>query len=176
VEAAITPSPTETPVQAPAGVSAQGTSSEPVAEGVRQLGHERLEQDDGERGEDGRYLSREAASYRRRLREAEAERDQLREQVDRLQRVEVARIASGAGLAVAEDVWMHGATLEALRGDDGGIDSATVEGVVEAILKDRPGLRGQPGGDLGIGRGAGARDTTRAPKVGLSALLKPGAG
>jgi hypothetical protein len=32
----------------------------------------------GERDEGGHYLSREAASYRRRLRETETERDQLR--------------------------------------------------------------------------------------------------
>ena len=123
----------------------------------------------------GRYLSREAAGYRRRLRETEAERDQLRAQLDRLQTAEVERLASAAGLAVAGDVWMHGAALDTLRAEDGSIDHETVTGLVADILRDRPGLRRGGTGDIGIGRGAAAAGTTTAPKVGLSALLKRGA-
>ena len=119
----------------------------------------------------GQYLSREAASYRRRLRETEAERDQLREQLDRCRRAEVERLASADGLAVAGDVWLHGATLDTLRGEDGAIDAETVDG---------PGRR-----SVGPSGSAGAEDGTRhrpaasaagrtPPKVGLSQLLKPG--
>jgi hypothetical protein len=75
------------------------------------------------------------------LREAEAERDSLREQLDRVQRAEVERLAQAAGLAVAADVWSFGASLDTLRGEDGSVDAATVQGAVDAILKDRPGLR-----------------------------------
>ena len=127
-----------------------------------------------ERDETGRYLSREAASYRRRLRETETERDQLREQLDRLQRAEVERLASAAGLQMAADVWTFGAELEHLRTEDGSIDSETVNGLVADIVKDRPGLQARPVGDLGIGRGASASSLRTGPKVGLSQLLKPG--
>jgi hypothetical protein len=126
-----------------------------------------------ERDEQGRYLSREAASYRRRLRETETERDQLRTRLEGYERTEVERLAGDAGLQVPGDVWTFGAQLEHLRGEDGGIDSEAVSGLVGEIVKDRPGLQARPQGDLGIGRGAGAAGTTRAPGVGLSTLLKP---
>ena len=126
-----------------------------------------------QRGEDGRLLSREAARYRTQLREAEAERDRLREQLDQHQRVEVERLAAQSGLAVPGDVWLHGAELSTLRADDGTIDTETVTGLVEDLIKDRPGLRAPRNGDIGIGRGAAARPPA-APTPGLSALLKPG--
>jgi hypothetical protein len=126
-----------------------------------------------ERDESGRYLSREAASYRRRLRDAESERDGLRERLERYERAEVERFASDAGLQVASDVWQFGAQLDALRTEDGAIDHEAVSGLVGEIVKDRPGLQARPEGDLGIGRGAAAAGTRIEPKVGLSALLKP---
>jgi hypothetical protein len=129
--------------------------------------------DGGERDASGKFLSREAASYRRRLRDTEAERDQLRDQLDRLQRAEVERLAGAAGLQVPGDAWTFGATLDTLRGEDGGIDSEAVSGLVGEIVKDRPGLQARPTGDLGIGRGAGAAGTRTEQTVGLSALLKP---
>jgi hypothetical protein len=127
---------------------------------------------EGERDENGRYLSREAASYRRRLRDTETERDQLRERLDRLQTAEVERLASGAGLAVPGDVWTFGATLDTLRGEDGMIDAETVSGVVQEIVNDRPGLKALPVGGFGGGQGAAATPS-RTSKVGLSQLLKP---
>lgn len=144
------------------GATAPETRPDPVAENG--------EPDGGERDESGRYLSREAASYRRRLRQTEGERDRLREQVDALQRAEVERLASAAGLAVAADVWQFGATLETLRTETGDVDAETVTGLVAEIVRDRPGLR-QATGDVGFGRG-GAASGTRKPTIGLSALLK----
>lgn len=129
-----------------------------------------------ERDESGRYLSREAASYRRRLRDTEQERDQLRERLERYERAEVERLASAAGLQVAGDVWQFGAELEHLRTEDGSIDAETVKGLVADIVKDRPGLQARPVGDFGIGRGASASITRAMPKPGLSQLLKPGHG
>jgi hypothetical protein len=132
------------------------------------------EQTGDERDESGRYLSREAASYRRRLRETETERDGLRERLERYERAEVERVAADAGLQVPGDVWSFGASLDTLRGEDDGIDADAVTGLVSEIVKDRPGLQARPQGDLGIGRGAAAAGTrTEEPKVGLSALLKP---
>jgi hypothetical protein len=146
------------------------------------VGTERADQRDAEgsdradeRDESGRVLSREAAGYRRRLRETETERDSLRAQLDRLQTVEVERLARTAGLSEPRDVWAFGASLESLRSDSGEIDPKTVEGLVADILKSRPGLRQQPVGDLGAGRGAAAAGTVRQPPIGLGDLLKPGA-
>jgi hypothetical protein len=126
-----------------------------------------------ERDDSGRYLSREAAGYRRRLRETESERDDMRTRLERYERAEVERLAGDAGLQVASDVWQFGATLDTLRDENNAIDADAVSGLVSEIVKDRPGLQARPQGDLGIGRGAGAASTTTESKVGLSALLKP---
>ena len=149
--------------------TAPETRSEGTSEGAEQGRDRDSPETDGERDETGRYLSREAASYRRRLRETETERDGLRARVDNLQRAEVERLASAAGLAVASDVWQFGATLDTLRGESGEVDAETVKGLVGEIVRDRPGLR-QPHGDVGIGRG-GAANGNRPPKIGLSALF-----
>lgn len=143
---------------------------EPVSD--REASSESASQGDGERDETGRYLSREAAGYRRRLRETETERDALRAQVDALHRTEVERLAGQGGLAVPSDVWTFGATLDTLRSETGELDAETVTGVVDDILRSRPGMRAPKNGDLGIGRG-GAAAPRREPNVGLSALLKP---
>jgi hypothetical protein len=91
-----------------------------------------------------------------------------------VQTAEVERLARTAGLSEPRDVWAFGASLESLRSDSGEIDPKTVEGLVADILKSRPGLRQQPVGDLGLGKGAAAAGTTHREKIGLSDLLKPG--
>ncbi|HEX4187083.1 MAG TPA: hypothetical protein VHY83_04210 [Solirubrobacteraceae bacterium] len=167
MEAATQPTATETPAEAPE----PATAPENAAQGTTVPDAATAE--NGERDEGGKFLSREAASYRRRLRDAEGERDQLRERLERYERTEVERIASGAGLAAPADVWTFGASLDTLRGEDGSIDAEAGSGLVGEIVKDRPGLQAPKLGDLGIGRGATAAGTARAPEVGLSALLKP---
>ena len=158
-------------VEASAAPTAPETSAEPPeATGTPETSPEGTSE--RERGEDGRLLSREAARYRTQLRETQAERDELREQLDRMQRADVERMASSAGLAVAADVWQFGATLETLRDDAGAIDPEAVGGLVEAIIRDRPGLKAPTVGDIGIGRGNAAAGP-QPDKVGLSALLKP---
>jgi hypothetical protein len=166
MEAATTPTATETPIDV-----TEGGSEAPAADIVAADDNKAT---DDERDESGRYLSREAASYRRRLRDAEAERDGLRERLERYERAEVERIAGDAGLQVAADVWQFGASLDTLRDENGGIDAEIVSGLVGEIVKDRPGLQAKPVGDVGIGRGAGAAGTRIEQKVGLSQLLKPG--
>lgn len=160
MEAAAAPESSEAPP------SAEGESAAPEAEDQHDAG-------DDDRDESGRYLSREAAAYRRRLRDAEAERDQLREQLERVQTAEVERLAAGAGLSAAKDIWMFGATLPTLRNDDGDIDPETVSGLVADLIRDRPGLQKPKFGDFGIGRGASAAGPRTQPAVGLSQLLKP---
>jgi hypothetical protein len=170
MEAATTATATDAPAEpAEAGSEAasapNGADAPPPESGAGENG--------GERDEGGKFLSREAAGYRRRLRDTEQERDQLRTRLEGYERAEVERIAGDAGLQVPGDVWTFGATLDTLRGEDGGIDPEAVGGLVGEIVKDRPGLQARPVGDIGIGRGGAAAGTTRTPEVGLSALLKP---
>lgn len=118
-------------------------------------------------------LSREAASYRRQLRDTQAERDSLSEQLQRVQRAEIERLAGAARLAQPSDLWTFGGDLSALVQADGLIDAEAVAGLVEGILKARPGLQAPVIGDLGIGRGDTAAGRRRYPQPGLSKLLKP---
>jgi hypothetical protein len=174
MEAATATPATETPAPpAEAGTEAHSGPGASQGNGQAPEAGSAATTESDERDEQGRYLSREAANYRRRLRDTEAERDQLREQLDRLQRAEVERLATGAGLAVVADVWQFGATLDTLRTEAGDIDPETVTGVVADIIGSRPGLQAPVVGSFGGGRGAAAAGPHR-PKVGLSALLKPG--
>ena len=68
---------------------------------------------------------REAAKYRRQLREVEAERDQLRATVESLQRAEAQRLAA-TELAQPAALWAAGVQLGDLIDPDGQIDPAKV--------------------------------------------------
>ncbi len=96
-------------------------------------------------------LRREAARYRRSLRESETERDGLRGRVEAMQRAEVERVAA-KDLATPTDLWMTGAVLGDLLDDDGNVDQAKVTDAVKAVLTDRPGWRRQsaPSFDGGV--------------------------
>lgn len=80
-------------------------------------------------------LRHEAASRRRQLRTAEAERDQLRERVDTHDRAEVERLVAGA-LADPTDVW-GAVELDALR-EGGAVAEAKVNEAVAALLESKP--------------------------------------
>lgn len=82
----------------------------------------------------------EAAKYRRRLREAEAERDALRDRLNGANRREAERIAS-AHLAQADDLFAFDTRIDDLIGDDGLIDVERVETACAALIEARPGLR-----------------------------------
>jgi hypothetical protein len=166
---------TATATDSPAEPIEAGSDDPAASERSAPQGADQPPETGDERDESGRYLSREAASYRRRLRETESERDDLRGRLEGYEREHVERIASDAGLQVPGDVWTFGASLDTLRGEDGTIDSDAVNGLVGEIVANRPGLKAQRIGDLGIGRGNSAAGTRPTPAVGLSALLKPGA-
>ncbi len=88
---------------------------------------------------DSAKLRREAARYRRSLRDAEAERDNLRDRLATLQKAEVERLASGDdGLAVPGDFWLAGANLASLLDGDGNVDASRVRQTVAEVLVDRP--------------------------------------
>lgn len=84
--------------------------------------------------EDDPKPGREAAKYRRQLREVEAERDQLREVVSSYQRAAV-EASAAKQLAAPSLLWESGKLAPAdLVGDDGQPDSAKVEQAVKDLV------------------------------------------
>ncbi|MDW5610664.1 hypothetical protein [Mycolicibacterium sp. D5.8-2] len=80
---------------------------------------------------------REAAKYRRQLRDTEAERDRLLTQVEGYRRAEVERLA-GSRLIDGSDVWAGGLQLTDVLADDGSVDPALVRQAVAALAQSRP--------------------------------------
>ncbi|WP_051161336.1 hypothetical protein [Nocardia brevicatena] len=80
---------------------------------------------------------REAAKYRRRLRETETERDSFRERVAGYERAEVERLAAEM-MADPSDLWVAGTELDNLRGKDGAIDEKKVRDTIQGLLEQRP--------------------------------------
>lgn len=102
----------ETPEQStPDGVDTADTMAVPEA----------VEPIPGEDVDDSRG-HRDAAKYRRRLRETEAERDQLAAAVDQMRRREVERIAERIVLKPAS-IWAASIDVNTLLDDAGNIDS-----------------------------------------------------
>lgn len=91
--------------------------------------HVNEDQDDEDDAGDG--PGREAAKYRRRLRDTEAERDRLAEQVESLQRAEVERLAASDGLRPAA-LWASGVELADLLADDGTVHGSKVSAAIGA--------------------------------------------
>ena len=85
----------------------------------------------------------EAAKYRRRLREAEAERDQLAEQIQALRRAEVQRQVADR-LDDPSDLWRAGVELDELLDQDGGIEQGKVDEAAAAVTAEHPGWAKRP--------------------------------
>lgn len=104
-------------------------------------------------------VRREAAAHRRKLREAEAERDRLAGHVQGLQRAEAERVAAtpGAGfraLSDGSDLWRaEGVELAAMIDDDGRVNPAKVRQVVAKVSKAHPGWAADTWGTADAGRG-----------------------
>ncbi len=81
---------------------------------------------------------REAARYRRRLRETETERDALTARVEKYQRGEAERIAAES-LAAPADLWLF-TDVAAVLNDDGDVDAVKVREIGRTVASDRPGL------------------------------------
>lgn len=97
--------------------------------------------------------SREAAKYRRQLRETEAARDALAARVTAFQTAEAQRLATGPGrLLDADDLWRV-TDLPGLLGDDGEVDPAKVAASVAGLLEAKPHYAAPPvlGVDLDLG-------------------------
>jgi hypothetical protein len=104
---------------------------------------EATQDDPGEPGDtdqpdpDRDNANREAARYRRKLRETESQRDQLAARLEVLQRAEVERQAANT-LADPADVWVAGTNLTDLLGEDGNIDPDKVQTTLNELTQARP--------------------------------------
>jgi hypothetical protein len=74
--------------------------------------------------------SRREAKYRVQLREAEAERDGLRANVEAMQRAEVERLA-GASIRQPNAIWAAGVDVKGLLDDEGRVDPIKVASAVQ---------------------------------------------
>ena len=81
---------------------------------------------------------KEAAKYRRRLRDTEAERDRLSERLSVLQRAEATRLAA-EHLADGSDLFLDGSTqLADLLTEGGEVDGARVAELAKGLLASHP--------------------------------------
>lgn len=80
--------------------------------------------------------SRRDERYRQRLRETEAQRDNLLQRVEHMQRNEVQRLTADR-LADPADLWRD-TELADLLDDDGNIDTTKVDGRVRDLLEEHP--------------------------------------
>lgn len=104
---------TEAEQEAPVPAETETAETEQVTETTEQV----------EKAED-EHPSAEAARYRRRLREAEAERDVLLERIETFQRAEVERQA--AHLTQPSAIWAAGVKVADVLDADGNLDSEKV--------------------------------------------------
>lgn len=108
--------------------------------------------------EGGKEGNKEAAAYRRKLRDAEADRDRLAGQLTTYQRRDAEALV-GDKLLSASDLWVAGIELKDLLGDDGNVDKAKVDEAVDKLLTDRPHWAPKRPGvprDMGQGRRGGS--------------------
>lgn len=105
------------------------------------------------------------ASYRTRLRDVEAERDQLRETVTGWQSSELSELAAAAGVAETAlvDVATH-VPLETVVGDGGLLDVGKVEGALKSLKSERPHLFQKAAAEQSTGQAsfAGEGDVARS--------------
>lgn len=110
---------------------------------------------------------REAAKYRRRLRETEAERDSLTEQVNTLRRSVAEQIAATSGMAKPEALWIGDAVVEDMLDDDGNVDRDRVLAACDDVSA-RFGLRRRPRPNLAqLETGEGAPRSVADEMVGV---------
>ena len=133
-----------------------------------QCGEDRADDHADDHADDGAQdgPGREAAKYRRRLRDTEAERDTLAGRVETLQRAEAERLAADV-LADPADLWLTGTDLETVL-TDGMIDADKVTARAAEITGTRPGLAVPP-----IDLGQGARGGAGTSPVTWTQALQP---
>jgi hypothetical protein len=97
---------------------------------------------------------KEAAKYRRKLREAEGERDQLAQQLTAMRRSQIDAQASDMGIKPAA-LWASGTQLEDMLGDDGVPDPEKITAAVNAA-RNTLGIHTAGRVQLGTRSGSGA--------------------
>jgi len=111
----------------------------------------------------------EAAKYRRRLREVEAERDALSATLLAARRRDVERHARGH-LADVDDAWTIGQwNVDEMLGEDGLVDDAKVAAATSALIESRPRLA--KGEDISGDFDGGARSSASRPSADWQAIL-----
>jgi len=98
--------------------------------------------DTDEGSDDTRDGGKEAAKWRRKLRDTEAERDALADRLGALQKQVVESTVTAAGVKPA-GFWASGATLEDLLDESGGVDAAKLDQAINAAVGTL-GLKRQP--------------------------------
>lgn len=92
---------------------------------------------DTDSGDDRGAASREAAKYRRQLRDTEAQRDQIGARLAAMQRGQAETLAR-EHLADGADMFRDGLELAELLDDDGNLDPAKVTAAAKAARKAHP--------------------------------------
>lgn len=110
----------------------------------------------------GDKAAREAAKYRRRLREVEAERDRLAEQVEALQRAEIERLSYTEHRVKGAAIWAGGYTVSDLIGEDGRPDETKVAAAAKDVA-ERFGIDQRGGGVYVPSEGKTPPDPLRGP-------------
>lgn len=116
---------------------------------------------------DERGGNKEAAKYRRQLRDTEAHRDALSERLSTMQRREVERLAA-EHLVDPADIWRDGAELAALLDDGGNLDAVKVAEAARATVTAHrhwaapPTPKRHPDSRRGLASGSTGRDHHRA--------------
>lgn len=93
-------------------------------------------EEDADEGTEGGSPNREAAKYRRRLREVESERDDLVARHGALQRQVVEGMVSRLG--DPKDLWVGGVDLAEVVAEDGSVDPALVRAAVDRVVDAHP--------------------------------------
>ena len=118
-------------------------------------------QDDGGNDDAVVTANREAAKYRRRLRETETERDTLAARVEAMTRAEIER-TTAARLTDPADLWRAGIQLADLIAGDGSIDTTKLDTAIAAVAEQHPHWAKQP--PTPNPRRAGLRSGAAAPQ------------
>jgi hypothetical protein len=102
-------------------------------------------------GDDPAKLRREAAAYRTRLRESEADAKRLAERVREMQKANIEGSVSGPGrLADPSDLWLT-TKVDDLLDEDGAINAEKVKAALDQTLADHPAWKDRKGPGLGGG-------------------------
>ena len=88
-----------------------------------------------EEQQEGSKASRQAARYRRQLRETETERDTLRDQVDTLRRAIAEEALSGV-LAKPSSLWLTGVSASDFYNAEGNLDTEALRAAAESAASD----------------------------------------